>query len=109
MELTSYYGAELEDPTTPKGISTTHNIISGKRPSSYNLTLTYQVIGNYGSLSLKEKKLKIDSYELGSIRKYINDGDNLNGAHDIMMDTKAQTNTIINKIFIPFINCSSLV
>ena len=49
----------------------------------------YQVIGNYVSCSLNNKKLKMYSYELGVICKYINDGDNFNGAHDIMVDTKS--------------------
>ena len=69
----------------------------------------YQFIGNYGSFSLNKKKLKLDIYELGVIWKYINDGDNLNRAHNIMVDTKAQTDIIINKIFISFINSSSPV
>ena len=58
---------------------------------------------------MKKKKLKMDSYKLGVIWKYINDGDNLNGTHDSMVDTKAQIDIIINKISIPFINRSSLV
>ena len=58
---------------------------------------------------MNKNKSKLDSYDLGVICKYINDGDNLNGAHNSMVDTKAQTYIIINKIFIPFINCSSLV
>ena len=57
---------------------------------------------------MNKKKSKLDSYDLGVICKYINDGDNLNGAHNSMVDTKAQTYIIINKIFIPFINRSSL-
>ena len=69
----------------------------------------YQVIGNYRSCSLNKNKLNMDSYKFGVIWKYINYGDNLNGAHDSMVDTKAQTDIIINKIFIPFINHSSSV
>ena len=40
----------------------------------------YRVIGSYGSCSLNKKKSKLDSYELGVIWKYINDGYNLNGS-----------------------------
>ena len=69
----------------------------------------YQVIGNCGLCSLNEKKSKLDSYEIGVIWKYINDGHNLNGAHDNMLDTKAQTDIIINKTFIQFINYSSSI
>ena len=49
----------------------------------------YQVIGHYGSCSLNKYKSNLDSYKVGVIFKYINDGDNFNGAHDIMVDTKS--------------------
>ena len=58
---------------------------------------------------MNKKKSNLDSYELGVIWKYINDGENLNWAHYSMVDTKAQTYIIINKRFIPFINHSSSV
>ena len=36
--------------------------------------------------------------------KFINDGQNLNGAHNCLVDVKAQTDILINKMFVPFIN-----
>ena len=50
----------------------------------------------------------MDSYELGSIWKYLNDG-NLNGAHDSLVDTKAQTDIVIHPYFVPFVNRSASV
>ena len=51
----------------------------------------------------------MDSYELGVICKYINNGENLYWAHNSMVYIKSQTNIVINKNIILFINCSLLV
>ena len=66
----------------------------------------YQVIGNYGSCPSRKKKSKLDSYDIGVIWKYINNKENLNKAHNKMMETKAQTNIIISRSYITFINFS---
>lgn len=54
---------------------------------------TLDVIKNYKSCSLHPSKSKLDSLELGVVFKFIT-GDNLNGAHDSLVDVKAQ-NTVI--------------
>ena len=56
---------------------------------------------------MNKNKSNLDSYNIGVIWRYINDGDNLNGEHDSMVDTKSQTDIIITKIFILFINHGS--
>jgi hypothetical protein len=63
----------------------------------------YHVITSFKSCPLHKSKSKIQGYDLGSVWKYIN-GHNLNGAHNSLIDVKAQTNIIINKMFVSFIN-----
>ena len=58
---------------------------------------------------MNKKKPNLDSYDLGVIWKYITDGRNLNRAHESIVDTNSQNNTVINKIFTPSINHISSV
>ena len=62
-----------------------------------------EVIKNYRSCSLHPSKSKLDSLELGVVYKYIT-GDNLNGAHDSLVDVKAQTIVITSCRFMPHID-----
>ena len=57
----------------------------------------------YSSCKLHQTKSKIDSLELGVVWKYIKN-ENLNGAHDSLVDTKAQTDIIIHEYFVPFVD-----
>jgi hypothetical protein len=41
--------------------------------------------------------------------KYANNGTNLNGAHDSLVDVHAQTDILVHCSFVPFIYCSSLI
>ena len=47
---------------------------------------------------------KLDSYELGVVWAHINDGQNLNGAHDSLVDAKAQSDVFLHPHFIPYVN-----
>jgi hypothetical protein len=64
----------------------------------------YHVISSFKSCRLHKSKSKLEGYGLGSVWKFINDGPNLNGAHNSLVDVKAQTDILINKMFVPFIN-----
>ena len=63
-----------------------------------------RVIKHYGSCPLNQKKSKLDSLELGCIWSYIHNNQNLNGAHDSLVDVRAQTDILLHKFFVPFIN-----
>ena len=63
----------------------------------------YSVMTHYASCKLNKSKSKLDSYELGIVWKYLNKV-NLNGAHDSLVDTKAQTDIIIHPYFMSFID-----
>ena len=63
-----------------------------------------RVIRNYKGCKLNPCKSKLDSLELGIVWKYINAGRNLNGAHDSLVDAKAQTYVLVDKSFASFIN-----
>ena len=61
------------------------------------------VIKHYASCKLNAKLSKIESYELGTVWKYIKKK-NLNGAHNSLIDTMAQTDIVTHEYFIPFLN-----
>ena len=71
----------------------------------------YKVMDHYKTCQLNKKFTKLDSYELGIMWKYIQlpEIKNLNGAHDSLVDTKAQTDLFIYHMFVPFINRSSSI
>lgn len=61
------------------------------------------VIQNYKSCPLNPTKSKLESLELGVVWKYIKKA-NLNGAHDSLVDAKAQTDIVTHKSFVKFID-----
>ena len=63
-----------------------------------------RVIINYKGCKLYPSKSKLDSLELGCIWKHINDGQNLNGAHNSLVDVKAQSDVLIHPSFVPYID-----
>jgi hypothetical protein len=69
----------------------------------------YRVIEKYKSCVFNKMKSKIKAYKLGVIWKYANNGTNLNGAHDSLVDVCAQTDILVHCSFVPFIDCSSLI
>jgi hypothetical protein len=62
-----------------------------------------EVINSYKTCPYHPAKSKLESLELGCVWKY-NTGNNLNGAHDSLVDAKAQTDIIIHKHFQSFID-----
>jgi hypothetical protein len=54
-------------------------------------------------------KSKIKAYELGVVWKYANNGTNLNGALDSLVDVRAQTDIFVHCSFVPFIDRSSSI
>ena len=63
----------------------------------------FRVVSYFKTCPLHKTKSKIDSYDAGSIWKFITKS-NLNGTHDSLIDTKAQTDIFVHKHFVPFIN-----
>jgi hypothetical protein len=58
-----------------------------------------KVIEEYKRCPLHKSRSKLESYELWCVWKYIY-GQNLNGAHDALEDTKAQTDIVLSKYFV---------
>ena len=64
----------------------------------------YRVIEKYKTCPFNKTKSKIEAYELGVVWKYANNGSNLNGAHDSLVDVQAQTDILTHSSFVPFID-----
>ena len=66
----------------------------------------YKVMNHYKTCRLNKRFTKLDSYELGVMWRYIQlpEIKNLNGAHNSLVDTKAQTDLFTHPEFVPFIN-----
>lgn len=62
-----------------------------------------KVIKHYKSCDLNPSKSKLESLESGCVWKFIS-GENLNGAHDSLVDAKAQTDVVVSKEFSSFID-----
>ena len=63
----------------------------------------YQVINHFKSCKLNPAKSKLESLSLGCVWTFLKD-QNLNGAHDSLVDVKAQTDVVTDDFVIPFIN-----
>jgi hypothetical protein len=66
------------------------------------------VIGNYTGCRLNPCNSGLESLELGYVWKYIT-GNNLNGAHDSMVDVVAQTDIVTHQHFISYLDVSKSV
>jgi hypothetical protein len=64
----------------------------------------YKVIKHYTSCRINPTKSKIDSLSLGSIYKYLFDGEDIEGAHNSLNDCNAQTSIMFHEYFVPFVN-----
>ena len=65
----------------------------------------YVAITKYKTCTINKEKSHLESLELGVIWKYLDPQNrNLNGAHNSLVDAKAQTDIIIHEKFSPFIN-----
>ncbi len=69
----------------------------------------YCVIEKYKKCAFNKTKSKIKVYELGVVWKYANNGTNRNGAHDSLVDVRAQTDILVHCSFVPFIDRSSWI
>jgi len=59
------------------------------------------VLRTYSRCKLNKKHSKLESYSLGSVYET---GNVLDGAHDSLVDVKAQTRIVKDSRFVPFIN-----
>ena len=69
----------------------------------------YRVIEKYKSCGFNKTKSNIEAYELGVVWNFANNGNSLSGAHDSLVDVKAQTDILVHGSFVPFIDCSSSI
>jgi hypothetical protein len=63
----------------------------------------FRVVAYFKTCPMNKTKTKIKSYDVGSVWKFISNS-NLNGAHDSLVDTKAQTDIFVHEYFVPFID-----
>jgi hypothetical protein len=63
----------------------------------------YCVIPGFKLCPLHKLKSKLEGYDLGSMWKYTK-SQNMNGAHNSLVDIKAQTDILLDKMFVGFIN-----
>ena len=68
-----------------------------------------KIIKQYVGCKLNPKHSKLDSLELGVVWKHINSGANLNGAHDSLVDAKAQMDIFLHPFFVPYLNKSQSI
>ncbi|KAL3757005.1 hypothetical protein ACHAWU_003889 [Discostella pseudostelligera] len=65
----------------------------------------FRVIDGYTTCQINKKRSKMDSYELGVVWKFLDsEHNNLKGAHNSLVDAKAQTDILVHEAFVPFIN-----
>ena len=69
----------------------------------------YRVMERFEGCPLNKSKTNLDSYELGVIWSYLNNNNNLNGAHGSLVDTRAQTDIVIHPHFVPYTNRSTSI
>ncbi len=69
----------------------------------------YRVIEKYKTCPFNKTKSMIEANELGVVWKYANNGSYLNGAHDSLVDVRAQTNILTHSSFVPFIDRASSI
>ena len=68
-----------------------------------------KTLQHYKSCKLNHSHSKLDSYELGVVWSHVHGGANLNGAHDSLVDARAQTDIIIDECYVPFLNKSASI
>ena len=64
----------------------------------------YLMIKKWKSMKIHQKNSKLESLSLSSVYKYISGGDTLMGAHDSMVDVRAQSDLVLHKYFVPFLD-----
>ena len=68
----------------------------------------YKVVSEYKTCPFHPSKSKLEKLELGAVWKHLM-GQNLNGAHNSLVDVKAQTDIVTSQQFLPFIDrCKSI-
>ena len=69
-----------------------------------------KVIKHFKGCKFNPQHSKLDSLELGMVWKHMNGGGiNLNGAHDSLVDAKAQSDIIVHPSFVPYLNKSASI
>jgi len=63
-----------------------------------------RMIKKWKSMELNPKKSKLESLSLSSVYRFISGGDCLMGAHDSLVDVGAQSDIILHKYFIPYLD-----
>ena len=69
-----------------------------------------KVIRHFKGCKFNPQHSKLDSLELGMVWKHMNGGEvNLNGAHDSLINVKAQSDIIVHPSFVPYLNKSASI
>ena len=64
----------------------------------------FRMLKKWKSCPLHQSKSKMPSLALSAVWSYINGGAVLQGAHDSLVDAKAQSDLLVNEAFVPFID-----
>ena len=59
-------------------------------------------------MSIHPNRSKLESLSLASVYKYIHDGADLEGAHDSMVDARAQSDLLLHPYFVPYLDRTDL-
>ena len=65
------------------------------------------VINKYKGCKLNKSNSKLESYALGLVWGYINNGANLEGAHDSLVEVKAQTDVVTRDYLLHYANVTN--
>ena len=63
-----------------------------------------QIITKWKRCPIHRSKSKLECLALGAVWSFISDGEVLEGAHDSLVDTRAQTDLLLHRYFVPFID-----
>ena len=63
-----------------------------------------RMIKKWKSMPLHPRRSKFESLSLASVYKYIHDGADLEGAHDSMVDARAQSDLLLHPYFVPYLD-----
>ena len=100
--LVAYNGATCDLKWLWRMIQAPHSQLALPAQIKYFLD-PLRVIKNYKGCKLHPSKSKLDSLELGCVWKHLN-GRNLNGAHNSLVDAKAQSDIFLHQSFLPYID-----
>ena len=64
----------------------------------------YRMIKKWKSMKIHQKHSKLESLSLSSVFQFISGGEILEGAHDSMVDVRAQFDLLLHEYFVPYLD-----